>query len=157
MIYIKRICNNYTELIQFLADCGFTTEVNGNYYYTPMYNDRGTANVTKMPYYDINTSGEGVLMLRGDEVFEGFNTSDGPVGCIAAKLIRTGIAICISQWVWSQMRRSLLRRARKWVWTILSSPSTSAGSETAARAILVPPSHGISLLFRSWQHESGRL
>lgn len=97
MIYIKRICNNYTELIQFLADCGFTTEVNGNYYYTPMYNDRGTADVTKMPYYDINTSGEGVLMLHGDEVFEGFNTSDGPVGCIAAKLIRNGIAICISQ------------------------------------------------------------
>ena len=56
MIYIKRICNNYTELIQFLADCGFTTEVNGNYYYTPMYNDRGTADVTKMPYYDINTT-----------------------------------------------------------------------------------------------------
>ena len=96
MIYKKAICNTYAELTQFLTDCGFSMIVDNKYYYNPLYLNKGTADINTIPYYEINTSGNSCLMCHGVQLFESFNPLTAPIGCIAAKLIHNGIAICIS-------------------------------------------------------------
>ena len=93
---IKQICNSYTSLIAFLDECDFNTIVGTKYYYTPLYDNKGAADVDKIPYYNINTSGDSCLMVNGVQLFESFNPNTSPVGCIAAKLMHDGIAICVS-------------------------------------------------------------